>query len=178
MHVLAVSGLIGSGKDTVAGLIAEKYGYEMIQLADVLRGMLRKEGIPVTRENLQQYRLKHGRTFLAEECVRIAGKSRAARLIFAPMRMMEDFSILRKSFPGIKLIWVDSPATTRFRRLSGRNRENDPKTLIAFKEQDMKEMKIFDFRKLRKAADYKIQNGGSVEDLRKAVDKLMKEVDK
>lgn len=176
MHVLAISGLIGSGKDTVAKYISDEYGYEIIQFADVLRGMLKKEGIELTRENLQKYRMKHGRTFLAEECLDVALSMKKEKMIFIPLRMYEDYSVLKKHFSSMKLIWIDAPVKERFGRLKTRQRENDPKSAESFKSQDTSEKDLFDFDRLEKMADYRISNNGNIMDLKKSIDRMMKEV--
>ncbi len=174
MH-LAMAGLIGCGKDTAAEYISKKYGYRIIQFADVLRSMLKKEGIPVTRESLQQYRREHGQTFLAEECVRIAAK-KTGKLLFIPMRTRGDYKILKRHFPDITLIWVSSSKKTRFARLSKRRRENDPTTMKAFEAQDSKEKEMFDFDFLRNESEYTIQNNGTLKDLHANIDKVMRKV--
>lgn len=70
MKILCLAGLIGSGKDETAKYIAEKYGYHIIDYANILRDICKKEGLEITRENLQNLRIKYGNTFLAEEVVK------------------------------------------------------------------------------------------------------------
>ena len=74
--IVAITGLIGSGKNEAADYIAKRYGFVIFDYADLLRDMLKKEGIEPTRENLQAYRVKHGNTFLAEAIVAKIKKSR------------------------------------------------------------------------------------------------------
>lgn len=45
MKVICIAGLIGSGKDTAAGYIAKKYGYHVIDYANILREICREEEI-------------------------------------------------------------------------------------------------------------------------------------
>ncbi|MDI6721877.1 MAG: dephospho-CoA kinase, partial [Candidatus Aenigmarchaeota archaeon] len=70
MKIICIAGLIGSGKNAVSDHISQKYGYKVIDYAEILRDICRKEGMEVTRDNLQNLRLKYGNTFLAEEAVK------------------------------------------------------------------------------------------------------------
>jgi dephospho-CoA kinase len=178
MKIICIAGLIGSGKDVVAKYIEEKYGYFLIDYATKLREMCRKEGLEVTRDNLQMLRLKHGNTFLAEAVVQEVKKSGRDKFILSPIRRSEDFLIPKKEFPQIKLILVNASAAVRYERLCARERENDPKTMEEFRRQESREFEIFDLEKTFSFADYVIENDGTIETLKNRVDKLMQEIEK
>ena len=177
MHIICIAGLIGSGKDTVAEYIGKKYDYHIIDYARILREICRKEGLEVTRDNLQALRVKYGNTFLAEDVVKRVKKSSNKNIVLTPMRRSEDFEIPRKEFgKAVKLIVIESSQKERFERLKKRGRENDPKDFKEFQRQEEKENKIFDFDKTFSYADFNVENNSTLDHLHKELDKVMKKI--
>ncbi len=175
-RIIAITGLIGSGKDTVAEHIAEKYGYEIIDYANILREICKEEGLELTRDNLQNLRLKYGNTFLAEEIVKRVKKSTSDKIVLTPLRRSEDFEIPQKEFGDIIMILVESDDRIRFERISKRGRENDPEDFEEFQRQAKRDADIYDFDKTFSYAKFKITNNGTTEDLKKEVDKVMEKL--
>ena len=176
MRVICVAGLIGSGKDTVSEHIAKKYGYLIIDYAGILREICKREGIEITRDNLQNLRLKYGNTFLAEEAVKRVKESKEKKFILTPIRRSEDFLIPKRELKNAVLILIESSPEARFSRLRDRGRENDPKDFREFQRQEEREFSIYDFDKTFSYADYKIGNNGKKEELYKQVDKIMEKI--
>lgn len=172
MLTLALAGLIGSGKDSAAEIF-RKNGFFVIDYAQILRGKLRTEGIELSRENLQAYRKKHGKAFLAEETSEIIRKSQSKKILLTPMRTLDDFLIPKKEF-GARLVWIESRRETRFQRLKSRKRENDPLAWDQFSVQDRREKELFDFEKLKKMADFRVENNGTRKALEREVTKMLK----
>ena len=177
MKIICIAGLIGSGKDEVAKYISDKYGYEIIDYANILREIVRNEGLEVTRENLQNTRLKYGNTFLAEIVIKKIKESEKQKIILTPMRRSEDYLIPKKEFgSNMQMILVEVSAKVRFKRLSKRGRENDPKDFTTFKKQEKREFEIFNFKKTFSYADFKISNAGNIKQLSKRIDDVMKNI--
>ncbi len=174
--IIAIAGLIGSGKDEVVRYISRKYGYCVIDYADILRGICRKEGLEVSRDNLQDLRVKYGNTFLAEAVIKKIKESGKKDIILTPLRRSEDFTIPKKEFPGIKMILVEAPERVRFERLKARKRENDPQDFEEFQRQERREFSIYDFDKTFSYAKYRIVNNGSLEELHSSIDMIMEEM--
>ncbi|MEM7819370.1 MAG: AAA family ATPase [Candidatus Aenigmatarchaeota archaeon] len=174
MNVIGITGLMGSGVDTVAKYISEKYGYAILHMSDILREMAKKEGLELTRDNLQNMRKKYGNEFLAEEIVKRIKKNKYNKVIIAAIRRSEDYLIPKKEFPEMKLIFINTDDKIRFERLKKRCRENDPKTFKEFQRQQKNEYKIYDFNKTFSYADYVIENNGTVDELYKKVDEIMR----
>ena len=177
MHIICIAGLIGSGKDTAAEYIAKKYGYHIIDYAQILREICRKEGLEVNRDNLQNLRIKYGNTFLAEEVVNRVKKSGHNKIVLTPLRRSEDYEIPKRVFgTAVKLLVIESDQSVRFERLNKRGRENDPKDITEFQRQDTREWQIYDFDKTFSYADFKIINNGNINALHKEVEKVMKKL--
>ena len=175
MPILCIAGLIGSGKDTAADYISKKYGYKIIDYAAILREICKHEGLELTRDNLQNLRIKYGNTFLAEESVNRIKKSKDTNVILSPMRRSEDFEIPKKEFRDkVKLIVIEADAKKRFGRLRSRGRENDPKDFAEFERQEKRENEIFNFDKTFSYADFIIKNNKNIDTMKKEIDKLMK----
>lgn len=175
MPILCIAGLIGSGKDTAAEYISKKYGYKIIDYANILREICRREGLTVTRDNLQNLRIKYGNTFLAEEVVNRIKNSKDSKIILTPLRRSEDFEMPKREFSNkVKLIVIEADAKIRFGRLKSRGRENDPKDFKEFERQEAREMEIFNFEKTFSYADFKIKNNENIDVMKKEIDMIMK----
>ena len=147
----------------------------MIDYANIRREICKKEGLELSRDNLQNLRVKYGNTFLAEEAVKRIKDSEGKKIILTPMRRSEDFEIPKKEFGSVlTLIVVDADPETRFKRLSMRGRENDPKDLNEFLRQEKRENEIFNFEKTFSYADFTIENDSGLKDLETKIDNVMK----
>lgn len=179
--IIGVAGPICSGKDSLGRIFAEK-GFELISTGDIIREEMRKEGIEITRENLQKFagemRKKEGLSYPSNKLSRIL---KADKNYFVQGFRNDDET---REFKKIgKLIALDAPAKLRFERMKARNREKDPTDFDKFLEIDKMELygygeKGFGFniKKCMDMADHLIVNDGSEEDLRKKVEDLLDKI--
>lgn len=178
MRIICIAGLIGSGKDTAADYISRKYDYKIIDYANILREVCKREGLELTRDNLQNLRVKYGNTFLAEEAVNRIKSSGNDKIVLTPMRRSEDFEIPRREFgDSVMLTVIEADAKKRFERLKNRGRENDPKDFGEFERQEAREREIFNFEKTFSYADFRVKNNEGIEDMKKKIDKIMKNLE-
>jgi dephospho-CoA kinase len=178
MHIIGITGLMGSGTDTATDYISKKYGYKILHMSDVLRDMTKKEGLELTRDNLQAMRKKYGNNFLAEEIIRRIKENKYDKVIIAAIRRSEDYLIPKKQFKNMKLILVKTDEKVRLERLKKRGRISDPKTFEEFKRQQKNEFAIYDFDKTFSFADYVIENNGTFGELYKKVDEVIGKIEK
>ena len=176
MIVLGVVGKIGSGKDTVANYIGE-HGFLVLNMADIFREMARREGYSTDRKTMQKLRVEKGRTFLAEETVRVMKASEKDKIIVTSIRMSDDWIIIKKAFPAARLITVDASPDTRFERLASRERDK-VNNREEFDEQEKRENEIYDFEKTFSMADYTISNEVTKKDLYKLLEDILKKIGK
>jgi dephospho-CoA kinase len=138
--ILGFTGSFCSGKDTVAGYIVEKYNFIHFSLSDIIREVMKKEGIETTRENLivfgTKLRKENGNGALAK----IAEKKMNEKnnYCITSIRHPDEVKELRKNKNFI-LINVDAPQNIRFERMIKRNRAGDPETLEKFVELEKRE---------------------------------------
>ena len=178
MKVIGIVGLIGTGKDTAADYIAEKYGYHIISFRDLVKEVTEKEGLEPNRENLQmtgkKYREKYGKDYfsrLAVEKARSFEKS-----ILKEMRTKEDVELPKNVFgKSMTVINIEAEKTLRFERLRKRARLGDPKSMEEFESQENREIEL-GYTKAVDFAGITIQNNSTFGDLYKRVDEVMKDI--
>jgi dephospho-CoA kinase len=122
--VVGLAGPIGSGKTSLAEFLRDKHGFGYVRYSQVLEDMLRAEGKPVTRESLQEFGEGVFRTIggrgLTEMVIQRIPSGRPT--VVDGIRHLDDSDTLRKVFNGrFTLIYLDSSADDRFRRLQARN---------------------------------------------------------
>jgi dephospho-CoA kinase len=167
--IIAITGLMGAGKDSAAMHLNEKHDFRWIDYAEILRSLLKEEGIAVTRESMQNYRVREGRSFLAENAAEVI-KTSGDRIVITPMRTIEDYMIPKELF-GAVLVNVFASKPVRFNRLLGG--KYPMKTKEQFDSQQEREFQIYDFDRLFEMADYVVDNNSSIVELKKEIDKLV-----
>lgn len=181
-NILGVTGYLASGKDTVADYLIKEKGFHHISLSDILREDLRRMGKPVTRETLQELgnelRTKYGGHILAERA--IGRLDQEKNYVITSIGRVDEIYYLRK-IKGFKLIFTDAPQKKRFEWMSKRKREEDPKTFKEFLAHEKKESKgggaqYREFENTKKKADIILNNNSTIEELKKKVDKILKDI--
>ncbi len=176
--VLGITGKRGSGKDTAAGYLQKRYGFNVLVYTDhVLAPMLRLQKKKVTRENLiklaTELRKQYGKDALTRMiCERITRKE---PWCISGVRLPEEVAYLR-SFYGeaFTLLDVECEPEKRYERLKSRGTKGEKgMSYRKFLEIDRKATE----RPIKKSAgmaDHVVDNSGQMEDLERQLDDLMK----
>ena len=179
MKVLGVIGKNGSGKDEVLQYLRDQYGVPFLSTGDIVREIAAREGKESTRTNLQaisdRYFKERGEGCfvrmvvdkIREDGWKVAGIS--------GVRSPKDVDILRGEL-GEDFVLIDvhvSDPHVRFERMLKRGEGRDAKAYDQFIQQDKAEEKLFGIEKAAAKADYWLGNDGSLDDLRKSIDKLV-----
>jgi dCMP deaminase len=131
--VIGLTGENCAGKGTVAEYLKKKSFY-YLSLSDVIREELKVEGAEITRTNLiekgNQLRGEFGPGILATKTAAKVEKDK--NYVIDSIRNPAEARELKK-LPGFILFYVTASPETRFERMKARDREEDPKTLEAFK---------------------------------------------
>lgn len=189
MKVIGLTGTIGSGKDVVREILERKLNTISVRLSDFLEtDVLKKQGITITRsvqQNLgNELRKKYGSHILAKLAIDFMNKTNRIKVIDG-IRNPGEIDFLKNHFGNdFKLIAIDAPQQLRFDRVIKRNRGigYDPQTweefIIADEHDQGKDQPEHgqNVRKCIEMADVILQNDGSLEDLQKKVDNVVKEV--
>ncbi len=176
MKVISICGLPGSGKSTAIDAIKD-IGH-VITMGDVIRQEARLRNIPGTGENLgkiaRELRERHGPEIIAKKCVDMIKSLGEEIIIVDGVRSLSEVTIFRTywSFPIIAIIASEE---IRFKRLLERERSDDPKTIEDLRKRDNREIE-FGQKWVIEAADYKIYNDSTIEELKKKTRTLVLDI--
>ncbi|MBU4246433.1 MAG: AAA family ATPase [Nanoarchaeota archaeon] len=165
MHIIAITGLARSGKDTAAKYISEKYGFVWFDFSrDVLAGELKKHELPLTKENMSaagdKLRKKYGQDALAQRLVEKIKESGAKSVIISGVRSPEEAIYLKSNSEIFMLINLVADANKRIKRSGNADIERRD-------EQDIKNKGL---AKVLEMADITIENNSTVNELYKKID--------
>ena len=172
MKVIAVTGLIGSGKDEVARYLVKRHGFTLYDHSALLGEVLRKQGRPPTREEKRKLRKERGPLFTARLIIQKIREEQPARAVIGSLRRPEEIRLTRQAFPGTRLLLVKASPRVRFRRASHRARDA-PRDWVHFLEEERKEEKQFHFTETFRHADFSVANNSSLRALQTQLDHIV-----
>jgi len=178
--ILGLVGSLASGKETTKKYLAENYKAKDCKFSSILRDVLNRAAIPVSRENLQKLstvlRANFGEDLLARAIAADASKLDADVVVIDGVRRFTDIEHL-KDLPNFILVKIDADPKIRYERMKLRN-ENDGDNKKTFKEflKDHEAEADKQIPEVMKTAKYFIENSGSFEDLYKQIDEIIKKV--
>jgi dephospho-CoA kinase len=189
--IIGITGPISAGKGKVAEFFREK-GFVHHSFSAEIREVAKERGIEIMRKNLSK--LGHdlrkespaksvlGSRILAT--IEKEVKKEKKRFVLEGIRDADEIELFRKHELDNKsmrfvLIGVDAPQKVRFERMKSRRRHGDPKTFASFKRIDDKEIEGGggqEVAKCMRMADHIIKNDGTLNDLKKKVEGVAKEI--
>jgi len=179
MKIIGVVGDIGSGKDEVLKYLRDKYGVPYISTGDIVRQIAQEEGLEGTRENLEA---------ISKRCFKEMGRGCFVRMAaqqiiqkgwkvsgISGVRSPDDVAVMKEMFnKDFILVRVDiNDPVIRFQRVRLRGERRDPLTYEAFLEQDRNEEQEFQISKAEALAHHRLDNSGTLEQLRRQIDELV-----
>ena len=175
--VLGLTGKRGSGKDTVANYLKEKYGFNVLTYTkDVLGPILKKHGKKIERNNLidlaLELRKEHGKDILTKMIADKVGKD--GMWAISGVRYPEEHEHFSNVFgEKYKLINIVCSIDERYNRVVRRGTKGEGKmTLEEFKQIETRETEAM-INKTVKLADFTINNNGAFVDLKENTDIVM-----
>lgn len=179
--VLVVVGLLGSGKSIAVDSL-KRDGFEVIELGDIWRELLKKNNIPrsdaiATREFTLRIRKIEGKDVYARYAFKRIKRS-WKKIAITGLRSTYEMEYLRKRIKDIKIVAISAPVGLRFRRFELRGKPEDPKSMKDFRWLQNREKRGFMKAKseekhgvmqLIKQADYRIANTSTVAKLHKSM---------
>lgn len=177
--MLGITGTNGAGKGTVVEYLIKQKKFVHFSASGLITEEIEKRGLPVNRDSMievgNDLRAKNGAGYIAEELIRRASKNEGNSIIES-IRTLGEVEKLREK--GGILLAVDAEQKLRYERNLKRGGVKDDVSFGEFVEQERKEMESDDPNKqnllaCRKAADYVIQNNGSIEELNNEIEKLL-----
>jgi dephospho-CoA kinase len=177
-RIFGVTGMMACGKGTVAKYFVEKYGAQSFRFSTSMRDLLDRLYLPQSRENISAIsritRAEFGQDLYAKVMARDAGKADNNIVIVEGIRRQEDVQELKK-LANFKLVAIEVDMKTRWERLRlrGENLGDANKSWEEFQKDHELETELT-IPPVMKTADITISNNGSLEDLYKQLDELLK----
>jgi len=174
MKAIAFTGLARSGKDAAADYLAERYGFEKLVMSDELALELAKQGKKDTKMNRsrmgKELRQRFGDDIVAQRVLEKALKNKREKAVFVGPRSVSEIGFFRRKIPGFRLVAIKASPEKRFERKSAA----DGQTREKFFERDWHDSTAFELGKVIEMADCIIENNGTVKELQKKIDVLMR----
>lgn len=176
--IIGLVGLQASGKGTAAKYISEKYGASTHRFSTMLRDVMNRMCIDLSRDNLQILssilRQNFGEDLMAKVIANDVEKDQNEIVIVDGVRRFTDLFYLEK-IPNFKLVSIETDQGIRYRRLVERaeNIGDKDKTLDQFIDDEKREADR-EIPDVMKTADIVWNNDHGFDDLYKQIDKLMK----
>lgn len=174
-ELIGLTGTNGAGKGEAAAFFKTR-GYAYASLSDILREELRARGLEPTRDNLirtgNELRAAFGPDILARRTMdRVTGPT-----VIDSIRNMLEVAYFRTR-KGFVLLAFDAPVELRFGRVAARGRDESAATLEEFRKKEDEERAggeaAQQLEACMAAADHLVWNDGTIEDLRRKLEKFL-----
>lgn len=177
-HLLVIGfvGFPGSGKSEATS-IAEAKGFLPVVMGDAVRSYMRERGMELSEKNVgiiaNKLRAKHGMDAIAKMCIPAVRSLSPRNVVIDGLRGIAEvaafYEELRSDF---KLIAISAGPEVRFQRVRGRSRPDDASSFGQFEEKDKREL-AWGLKEAQAAAEYCIQNDGTLNEFKAAVSDLL-----
>jgi len=179
MHVLGTVGLPGSGKGELAA-VAREEGLPVVTMGDVIRRACRDRGRdPATDHGAvaKALREEDGPAAIAERSLPLVeaaiDEADAETVVVDGLRSMVEVEAFDDAFgDAFRIVSVEAPFDLRAERLDARDRDATDSDLEALRARDERELG-FGMGEVMEAADYRIENTGSLEAFQEHVRELL-----
>lgn len=174
--IVGLVGETGSGKDTVANYLRNRYGALLLRFADPIKETLSLYFDRFSKEDQAwlaiELKNRFGQDVLGKALRRrIHGTGGAISI--NGLRFPEDYDFVR-SFEGSHVLYITAPQKLRWERTRKRGEKSDDSaSLEHFQEFERSETEMH-IPEIGAKADITIENTGSLEDLLASVDEAMK----
>lgn len=175
MKIIGLAGTNGSGKDTVAQILSEDYGFFVVSATEMLEDELKKRDLPFERENKRkvgnEWREQYGLSAIVDRAIEQAESAGANKLAIGSLRHPAEAEKV-KELDGI-VIWVDADPKVRYDRIQSNNRGRveDKKTFEQFLQEEQDEMHSsgneaeISGAGVKKLSDFFVENSGTKQEL-------------
>lgn len=144
MIIIGISGTNGSGKDTIAKLLADKHGFYSASATDMFEQELKRRGLPFERQNKRalsaEWRRKYGLGVVVDKGVEEAKAAGFDKLVVGSLRNSGEVDRVHEL--GGTMVWVDADPKVRYERITknNRGRVEDQKSFEQFLAEEQAEM--------------------------------------
>jgi dephospho-CoA kinase len=168
----------GSGKGVFRRTV-QRMDYPVVIMGDVVREEVKQRNLKPTPENLGKTMLNlrelEGSAAVAKRCVPKLKKATGRIVVVDGVRSLAEVEEFKKHFPNFILIAIHASPKARYQRLFRRRRSDDPTNWENFMERDLRELGV-GMGAVIAAADHTIVNEGTVAQLKKKIQQVIKEM--
>lgn len=175
--IIGFTGLMASGKDAAKKYIEKKYGAKSFRFSTIMRDVLTRIHVDISRQNIQAVSLCLRETFGEDLFARVmatdVNETDNNIVVADGVRRLADIAHLSK-LPGFYLIAIETDSKIRYERMVKRN-ENVGDSLKTYEQfltdgQQEAELKI---PEVMSKADFTINNDGDFANLYQQIDKII-----
>jgi dephospho-CoA kinase len=183
MLVIGITGTLGAGKGTVVEFLVNENGFNHYSVRQHLLEEIQKRSLPLNRDSMvivaNELRRLNSPSFITDQLYFKALKANKNAVIESIRTPGEIDSLRQKG--KFFLFAVDADPETRFERIRKRNSETDQIDYVTFINNEQREMTSTDpnsqnLKKCREMADYVFWNDGSIGELYKKVEKVLRKI--
>jgi dephospho-CoA kinase len=181
LKIVGFVGMPGSGK-SVAADVAREMNIPVVVMGDVIREEAARRGLDPTDRNLgtvgNDLREREGPAAIAARCLAKIRETKARVVVVEGIRSGAEVDLFRKSSDDFKLVEVYVPDELRLARIGSRGRSDDANEsdlAKAVADRDARELG-WGMGEAIRAADLRIYNVGSVEDLEQQIETILQEI--
>ena len=180
--IIGITGTLSSGKGSVVDTLIKK-GFKHYSVRKFLIEEIDKRMLPVNRDSMvfvaNKLREENSPSYIIEKLYEVAQRE-GGNCIIESLRAVGEVEALRKK-GDFYFIAVDADVRKRYERAMQRKSESDNVSFEKFVQDEQREMTSEDPNKQNlkacmEMADVKIINNGSLEDLEKDVEEILKKI--
>ena len=184
VKILAIVGMSGSGKSVVVDYLTDK-GYPKVYFGGMIYKEMERRGIERTEDGesekkfREMIRATEGKDWVVRQAIEEAKdliKAGQKRIILDGVYSWTEYKILKHEFPkNLSVMAVVVDKKLRYKRVAKRpGRAFDA---AAIRERDRSEIENLEKGGPIAAADYYVLNNGTMDELKKGVDVVLKEIE-
>jgi len=177
--IIAITGMPGSGKSTVARMLADKLGCKLVSMGDAVRSEVRRRGLPLTVDNVEKVAMELRRekgkaavAYIVRKHVEDLFSSGADCVIVDGLRALEEADVLKEAADSLCIVAVHASPRRRLERLISRGRRDDIKSAEDLRMRDEANLS-FGIGDVIALADFMIVDEDGLSELESAVDRLV-----
>jgi dephospho-CoA kinase len=176
MVIVGLTGLPGAGKSEAADVSREE-GFEVLNMGDVVREEVRRRGLELTNETRtrvsNELREKHGKNAVAALCVQ--NYKFNTNTVLDGIRSQSEAKYFETHLDRrFYLVGVQAPREVRADRIRSRLR-TDGISAAELKNRDEQEL-AWGVENALQAADYTVENDGTIGEFRDQIRRLLSEL--